>query len=491
MGILVLDVGTSSMRGVLFNEKADLLCQVRSVYQPIFHSSICVTQDPKIWKNALFEIVHKVQNWCEMHEETIELISLTAQRTSVIPVDRNGNSIAEAIMWQDKRNATLCKNMQIYNGEIIRRSGTMINPVFSGSKMAWIKREKPELYHQAYKLLVVADYLFYQMTEQYKTDRTYASRSHLMNLRSGEWDPQLLRIFQIEESKLCELINPGEVLGYTTKTFAKATGIKSGIPVYSAGGDQQCAALGMGICEEGEMEVTSGTGAFMIGMTKKLPPMFLGSPIINYSAVRGTYIVEASILTCSAAFDWLCQNFYKDYTGNIYHKIDEEVRNSPPGANGCMLLPFFQGRATPLWNSKATASFTNVTLSTTRGDMARALLEGIACEIRNNMDIIEGQIGRAKKIWIGGGLSKSRVFNQIQADIYGRSLFQYSNEESTMLGAWISAMVYSGRIENMKEAIYLSRAKDSVMKYVPVEENIEIYTEIRKNMNQLYHKLYI
>lgn len=149
------------------------------------------------------------------------------------------------------------------------------------------------------------------MTGQRKLDRTYASRSHLMDLRTGRWDSVLLDIFGIEKNKLCDLIDPGELHGYTNEKFAASTRLKTGIPVYSAGGDQQCSALGMGIYEEGDIEVTSGTGAFIIGITEKVPIVLLGNPIINYSAVKGKYIVEASILTCSAAFDWFCNNFIK------------------------------------------------------------------------------------------------------------------------------------------------------------------------------------
>mgnify|MGYP000107961017 CR=1 FL=1 len=164
--------------------------------------------------------------------------------------------------------------------------------------------------------------------------------------------------------------------------------------------------------------------------------------------------MEASILTCSAAFDWFCNNFYKEVQGDIYQKIDQEIAQSPPGANGCMLLPFFQGRATPQWNPKATASFTNVTLSTTRGDMARALLEGIAYEIRNNLDIVEGQIGKVEQIQIGGGLSNSHEFNQIQADVYGRKLVQYQhrgsrNHWSMDKHKWVE----SGKVSDHKEAL--------------------------------------
>ena len=374
MGILVFDVGTSSMKGALLNDKAEILCQFHRKYHPTFYSSVKVTQDPEIWRKALYDIARDVGDWCKDQNEEVEMISLTAQRTSIIPVDHKGDPLCDAVMWQDKRNIEVCTRLSAMNGQIIRKSGTMVNPVFSGSKMAWLKETQPEIYKKADRIFVVADYLLYHMTGQRKLDRTYASRSHLMNLRTGRWDSVLLDIFGIEKNKLCNLIDPGELHGYTNEKFAASTRLKTGIPVYSAGGDQQCSALGMGIYEEGDMEVTSGTGAFIIGIAEKVPIVLLGNPIINYSAVKGKYIVEASILTCSAAFDWFCNNFYKEVNGDVYQKIDQEISQSPPGANGCMLLPFFQGRATPQWNPKATASFTNVTLSTTRGDMVRALL---------------------------------------------------------------------------------------------------------------------
>ena len=203
MGILVFDVGTSSMRGVLMNEQADILCQFQEKYHPDFHLSIYVTQNPEIWRSVLYDIAKNIQIWCEEHGHKVEMISLTAQRTSMIPVDRDGNALCDAVMWQDKRNIKTCMRLAGYDGDIIRRSGTMVNPVFAGSKMAWLHENEPEIYDRSYKLFVVADYLFYHMTGQMKTDRTYASRFHLMNLRTGQWDKQLLDIFDVEESKLC------------------------------------------------------------------------------------------------------------------------------------------------------------------------------------------------------------------------------------------------------------------------------------------------
>lgn len=490
MGILVIDVGTSSMKGFYFNDEAQVLFQTRQSYRPIYRSSEYVIQNPEIWRSAVFEISKAIQRWCEANQQIIDAISLTAQRSSVIPVDQDAVPLSDAVMWQDKRNLHVCEELKEKNREIIRRSGTSINPVFSGSRMAWIRREQTALYRKTYKFLVIADYLLYQMTGKFKTDRTYASRSHLMNLRTGQWDEELLRIFQVEKGKLCDLMEAGECHGTVVKEFSRQTGIAEGTPVYSAGGDQQCAALGMGVLNEDDLEITSGTGAFIIGMTKQLPERFLGNPIINYSAVKGYYIVEANILTCSAAFDWFCTNFYKGSKGIDYREINEEIVHSVPGANGCMLLPFFQGRATPLWNPKATASFINVTLSTTRGDMARAVLEGIAYEIKNNIDVMESQIGQVRRIFTGGGLSKSEAFNQIQADVYGTRLISYSNRESTALGGWISTAVQRGVYDSVDKALQKAREKDQMTYYYPILENIEKYQGYRKQMNHLYRKLY-
>ena len=490
MNVLIVDAGTSSMRGVLMNEEAEVLFQTRKRYHPEFCSAVKVIQNPLVWKKALTEIGTEVQEWAGMNQKSIDAVSLTAQRTSVMLTDQDGNAITDAVMWQDKRNLQLCRELRERNKEIIERSGNTINPVFSGSKIAWLRQEMPEAYDQAEKVLTVSDYLLYQMTGNFRSDRTYASRSHLMNLRTGWWDPVLLEIFDVEENKLCELIEPGEKHGTLTRRFSAETGIPEGISVYSPGGDQQCASLGMGILKEGNLEITSGTGAFIAGITKKLPDIFQGNAILNYGAIPGTYIVEASILTCSAAFDWFCKNFYKEPDGIHYERINREIEDSPPGANGCMLLPFFQGRSTPLWNPEATASFTNVTLSTTRGDMARALLEGIACEIRNNIDVVEAQTGRAEHIFIGGGLSRSHPFNQIQADVYERQLFHYSNSESAALGAWISTAVSAGVCASYEEAFRKARCGDNIIEYEPKEENMAVYREMRSRMNQMYQKIY-
>lgn len=230
MGILVFDVGTSSMRGVLMNEQADILCQFQEKYHPDFHLSIYVTQNPEIWRSVLYDIAKNIQIWCEEHGHKVEMISLTAQRTSMIPVDRDGNALCDAVMWQDKRNIKTCMRLAGYDGDIIRRSGTMVNPVFAGSKMAWLHENEPEIYDRSYKLFVVADYLFYHMTGQMKTDRTYASRFHLMNLRTDSGINNCLIYLMWKRASFVNLLILENFMGIRMRHFQKHPAYRQEFP---------------------------------------------------------------------------------------------------------------------------------------------------------------------------------------------------------------------------------------------------------------------
>lgn len=166
----------------------------------------------------------------------------------------------DAIMWLDKRNAEICGELAPMESEIFRVTGARLNTVFSGAKMTWLRRNEPELYRKSYKLMTIADYLAFLLTGQFKTDHTYGSRSLLMDIRTRQWDSEMLDLFQVEKEKLCQLIQPGSVMGCTTRTIREITGIPAGIPLISAGGDQQRAALGPGPAPPSPRGSTPATG---------------------------------------------------------------------------------------------------------------------------------------------------------------------------------------------------------------------------------------
>ncbi len=487
MNFLILDAGTSSMRGILFKENGEQLHTVQKEYQVISLENGWVEQNPLDFKNHMREIVKESAAFAAESGESIDAMALTSQRSSVIPVDREGNHLCNALMWQDKRTVPICQGMESYHREIFALCGSRVNPVFSGTKMKWIRRNRPDIYEKAWKLMVIPDYLVYHMTGSFYTDYTYGSRSLLMNLKTCTWDQRLLELMEVEEEKLCELKAPGSILGYTTEAFAKETGISKGVPVISAGGDQQCGMLGQGVVEQGAVSLTLGTGGFLLTTCHEVPKNLDWDVVCNVSSDKDAYILEASMLTCTSAMEWFKRNFYREEK-DFYGCLDEILKEIPAGAHGCRSHPYFQGRATPDWNSAATASFYNITLNTSREDMLKALLESICMEIRNNIVSFEKYVP-IEKIFIHGGLSKSEAFNRMQAEIYGKRIVRMDNAESTAIGALMTAAVAMGQYGSMKEAFSVIRSGVRAKEYVPHQECHKIYAKLLEEMNERYEKM--
>lgn len=488
MFVYVIDVGTSSMRGILYNERAEVLMKHSIIRRPEYLGNGRVEEDPADWRDGLLVLLKVLADYCASEGITPDAISLTAQRSSVIPLDKEGVPLAPAIMWQEKRTAVYEERLEKYNDIIFSKAGSRINPVFSACKMTWIKENEPELYEKAYKLAVIPDYLTWLMTGNFYTDYTYGSRSLLMNLRDCCWDEELLKIFQVDEVKLCELVAPGSMMGGLLPSLAASVGLPAGIPVISAGGDQQCAALGLGILHNGEVEITTGTGAFLLAGIDSLPAGVKPHVICSASAVPGRYLLESSVLTCCSAFDWFLRSFYPECDSSDYSTINREV--SEAAGTPIIALPYFQGRATPDWNSRAEASFHHVTLAASRGEFARAILEGICHEIDSNLSIVRSYTGGIRAVRICGGLTKNPVFPQMEADILGEPVCLFSNEEATALGAWIQGAMALKAFTDYPHAFSASRRNDTAKVYMPDEERKEFYEKKQKEFEELYGRLY-
>lgn len=432
--ILVIDIGTSSMRGILYDINGKIQKNIKVDYQPDYSADNIVEQGTLDWKNSLFDIVGKMVVWTKERNIKISGISITSQRTSIIAVDKKGTPLRKAIMWQDRRAISVCEELEQHANYVYKLTGSRINPVFTAPKITWLKKNEPEIYHKADKIIVIPDYIIYLMTGKFVTDYTYGSRTSIMNIEEKEWDENLLNLFEIDREKLSDLVPQGSIVSYTTDKFRMETGLSASTPIISAGGDQQCAALGAGVIDEGSVQITSGTGSFILASSDDLQLDSEMRVICNVSAIPNKYILEASILTTATIVSWYADNFYEDSEHvSALDKMLEEAASSSVGSNGLIMLPYFQGRGSPDWNTLAKGTFHNVSLESTRADFARAILESIALEISENIDIIQEVLKKPQHIKVGGGLTKSSLFNQIQADVYNIKITLPSNTEVTSL----------------------------------------------------------
>ncbi|MBP3218490.1 MAG: hypothetical protein J6M46_08970 [Lachnospiraceae bacterium] len=476
MNILVLDVGTSGMRGALMDENAGLLWKKQVSYAPSYEENGKVTQAPSDWKNALFQICADCAG-----EYPVHALAVTSQRSSLIPLDAEGIPVSDAVMWQDTRNTEVCEALRTQDAFVRSRCGAAVNTVFSGGKMTWLRETEPDLYQHTRRLVVIPDYLIHEMTGEYVTDHTYGSRSLLMDIRKRSWSPELLDLFRVEEEKLCRLIAPSSAAGLIWEQFEKQTGIKSGTPVISCGGDQQCAALGQGITGSGKVSVNLGTGAYLTASCDRVPEVIPEGLICNASAIPAQYVLEANVLTCGAALDWLVHT--PDYS-----VVAEAFRHSPPGAGGVLTLPYFQGRSMPDWNSSARAVFSGISLENSYHDIVRSLVEGIAVEVCRSLQEIE-KIQPAAAVYLSGGLGRTEEIRQLIADVSGKKVWYGGEESAAIRGAWISAAICL-HIQKSWDAAWQISCPEDMRVYTPDYALTAFYRNRSAEMETLYRRIY-
>lgn len=484
MNTLVIDVGTSSMRGIVFDDRGERIARSRCEYRPTYGDNGVAEQPAESFLLAFRSNVANVVKETTERGSSIDLLAVTSQRSSITAIDEKGEALLPFIMWQDARNQSLVERLAESNDVIFERSGTLVNTVFSGAKMAWIESELPDVAAHARRYATIPELLIHEACGVWAIDQTYASRSNLMNIRRLDWDDELLGIFGVPRDKLSPICRPGTMIGSVTPEFAAATGLAAGIPVVSSGGDQQCGSVGQGIVEPGEVSVVCGTGAFVQTLVKEVPDNLEPAVICNASSLDGLYTFEASVPTCCSAFDWFRREFCPDLS---FEQIGEIVEQKHGLCDPLVFLPYFQGRGTPNWDSEAKAAVCGITLSTSRGDLLYSLLAGVFAEVGENLDNLSRYVGIDKGV-ISGGLTQTSSINQLQADMYGIPLSCSNDPESTALGALVVALAGQG-IADPKETLALFSSTDGETVYQPNREKHAALQGLKLRNNELYRSL--
>lgn len=486
MSALVADVGTSSMRGIVYDERGVRLAEHQVRYAPIYHTAEVAEQEPASFERALCEVCRVARREAAEGGHETELVALTSQRSSIAAVDAEGRPLTPFIMWQDTRNAELVDELSQSGDLVFSLNGTRVNTVFSGGKMAWVEREMPEVAERCHKYVTIPEYLIHVMTGSWVTDETYASRSSLMNIRTRRWDSELLGIFGVAREKLCDIVSPGEVVGCVGTEFATRTGLREGVPVVSSGGDQQCAAVGQGVVAPGTVSVATGTGAFLETAIDAVPDDLASDVICNASCLAGLYTLEASVLACCSAFDWFRRELCPDMG---FDDIARVLETEHASCEACVVLPYFQGRGTSDWNAGATATLHGLSLSTTRDNLLYSLLLGVFIEVRNNLDSIERYVPLTRGS-VSGGLTQAPVINQMQADAYDFPLARLDDFEATARGALVSALVGQGVYPDAARAYQGIVGDGNLELFEPDAGRHERIEALRARATGLYQRIY-
>ena len=451
--ILALDQGTSSSRAVVLGADGKIIAVAQRELPQIYPQPGWVEQDPEaIWSSQLAAI-RAVMEQTGLSPVDLAGVGIANQRETTIVWDREtGQPIFNALVWQDRRTAQLCERLQAEGHEplIQRKTGLVIDAYFSASKIRWLLDNVPGAREKAAAGMLafgtVDSWLIWKLTggQRHATDVSNASRSLLFNLRTLEWDEELLRIFDIPRSMMPQVVaSSGECV--------RITDVLPGVPVCGIAGDQQAALFGQMCLRPGMVKNTYGTGCFMLMQTGTEPVMSQNRLLTTVAwqiGRRTEYALEGSVFIGGAAVQWL-----RDGLGIIGSSAEvEPLAASVPDNGGVYFVPALSGLGAPYWDPHARGTILGLTRGTTRGHIARATLEGIALQVTDILTGMEADSGIAiPELRVDGGASENALLMQMQADFLGVPVVRSASSESTALGAAFLAGIGCGYWRSTEE----------------------------------------
>ena len=476
--ILSLDQGTSSSRAILFDHAGTAVAEAGYPFPQIYPRAGWVEQDPEaIWSSQLAAAEDALKK-AGVGGSEIAAVGITNQRETTIVWERaTGRPIYNAIVWQCRRTAAACDELRHRGLEpwIRDRTGLVVDAYFSSTKLRWIldnvpgARERAERGELAFG--TVDSWLIYRLTggRVHVTDASNASRTMLYNLRTGSWDPELLREFAIPEAVLPAIRSSNEVVGETEQSLLGAE-----VPIAGIVGDQQAALFGQTCFSPGMAKNTYGTGSFVLLHTGEKPAAshLLLSTVASKLGDTVYYALEGSIFVTGAAIQWL-----RDGLGIIESAAESEaLAASVPSSDGVYLVPAFVGLGAPHWDQYARGTILGITRGTTRAHIVRATLEAIAFQTRDVVDAMERESGAtAPDLRVDGGATRNDLLMQIQADILGRPVVRSAVPETTALGAAYLAGLGVGFWASLDELTKLWRAGRTFEPQMQEDEREALY----------------
>ncbi len=440
--ILSIDQGTTGTTVSLINERGEIEVSSDHDFPQIFPKPGWVEHDLNlIWKTVLDGIT-KVLQQSRVAGASIAAIGITNQRETV-GVWENGSQrpLYHAIVWQCRRTTDFCERLRKkgVGPDVKRRTGLVLDPYFSASKLRWFLDHVPNLKQQVdsgnVRVGTIDSFLVDRLSggASHATDVSNASRTQLFNIKSGEWDPVLLKLFRIPIKILPKVVSSSGVVAHTKGI----PGLPDGIPISGIAGDQQAALFGQGCWEAGDAKCTFGTGSFLLlntGSKIKTSRAGLLSTVAWQLKSGGplTYALEGSVFVCGAAVQWLRDNLGFINTS----KEIEALAASVPDTAGVEFVPALTGLGAPHWDPDARGLICGLTRGTSRGHLARATLESMALQNVDVFKAMEKDLGRKlKSIRVDGGATENQLLMQLQADFLGLPVDRPQQLESTTLGA--------------------------------------------------------
>ncbi|MBU4509623.1 xylulokinase, partial [bacterium] len=452
--LLGLDIGTSGAKALLISVEGKIISSKTTSYPLKTLHPGWAEQSPYDWWEATVNAIREIVSNDYIDANQIKGISLSGQMHSSVFLNKKMKVIRPAILWSDTRTSKQCKEIYTKAGGLDQLIHYVSNPAlegFTAPKILWLKENEPENYKNVKYILLPKDYIRYRLTGELFTEVSDAAGTLLFDVIKKRWSPGLLKKLEIDPDLLPPVLNSFDPAGKITKNVAEQTGLKFKTPVVAGGADNACGAVGSGIIQEGRVMVSIGSSGVVLAQTDDPQADQEGRIHLFNHACPDSWYMMGVMLSAGISYEWLKKKLFNNRLSCA--KLDQLAEEIEPGSEGLIFLPYLYGERTPHANANARGVYFGISGKHDQRHFTRSVLEGVTFALKDSLELIKDKGVKIKEIRAIGGGAKSRVWQQILADILGEEINLLNVEEGPAFGAALIAGVGVGVYGSFAEAV--------------------------------------
>jgi gluconokinase len=486
-----VDIGTTGCRAVIYCPDGTSIANQSTEYRLYTPQAAWAEQDANEIVNSVFQVIRSAMSQSGLQADGLSGICFSSVMHSVIPVDKNGKPLHNMPIWADSRSQLYTEKLKReYDAKAIyRKTACPLHPMYPLSKIMWFRHERPEIFARTAKFIGIKEYVCHRLLGKYIVDKSIATATAMYNLHTRDWDEELLMILGISPDRLSEVVPTTFIARGIAPDAAARLGISSGTPVILGAADGISSSIGAGAINPGQVTAMIGTSGAVRVVTDK-PKVDEQMRTWCYNMTEDYWVLGGAITNGGIALRWvkdkfaapeqhmeeeLCLDEYE-----ILGKYAEQIR---AGSDGLVMLPFFAGERAPYYNANSRGVLFGLNLNHDKRHLIRATMEGIVYSMFSVFRALEEVSGKSSEIRVSGSFTRSRLWVQIMADVFGRVITVPGEPEGATFGAAVLGMYALGIIPDIKKINDLINIKE---RYHPDERNHELY----RRLYDIYERIY-
>ncbi len=483
------DLGTSSVKVVVLREDGVVVGSATRAYPISTPHPGWAEQDPHAWWSAFRAALRDLLARVSVPIESIRAMAVGGQMHGLALLDARGEPLRPAIIWPDQRSAAEAAALEreLAGHDLVRTLGGGVSPGFMLSSLAWLRAREPEIWARAATALLPKDYLRYRVTGVLASDPSDGCGIPLVDLSTWDWSAEALEQLDLPAHLLPPLLPSGAQAGTVTPDAAEATGLPAGLPVFCGGSDQAMGAIGAGLLEPGPLLLSISTGGQMVTVLEAPPEAPARGLRTLCHALPGRYLALAATLGAGLSLAWLRERVFADAAAEGGADLLTLAATAPPGAGGLLFFPYLAGERMPLLDPEASGAWLGLRLDHGRPHLARAVLEGVVCGLRQALDPLRATAARPTHIILAGGMAHAPLVQTVVADVLGQPVQGLRTPEQSALGAALLAAVGAGLFPDLPAACAAAVAYEAPVP--PDPARADLYDRLYAHYQGFYPKV--